>query len=190
MLPLTLYFHNDEPDSNTYAITTKTNYSQAYNSFMAYRDLYMNEYSAQYKDAEMRISAVDKVKSFFDKTVTAEYLRMNDFMAKLSKILERGDVIEISVRGFCSPRSTSNYNINLAKRRIACLKNQIYDFDNGALQKYIKSGKIKFIDLPIGESQAPFGISDNLSDPRNSIFSPEASAQRKVLIEAVRKVIK
>ena len=190
MLPLTLYFHNDEPDSNTYASTTKTNYTQAYNSFMSYKDMYMNEFAAQYKDAEMKISATDKVKTFFDKTVTAEYLRMNEFMAQLSKLMENGDAIEISVRGFCSPRSSSNYNINLAKRRIACLKNQINDFDNGALMKYIKSGKIKFIELPIGEAQSPLGVSDNLLDPRNSIFSPEASAQRKVHIEAIRKVVK
>ncbi len=190
MLPLTLYFHNDEPDSNTYAITTKTNYTQAYNSFMAYKGMYMNEFAAQYKDAEMKISATDKVKTFFDKTVTGEYQRMNEFMAQLSKLMEKGEAIEISVRGFCSPRSSSNYNINLAKRRIACLKNQIKDFDNGALQKYIKNGKIKFIELPIGEAQSPLGVSDNLLDPRNSIFSPEASAQRKVHIESIKKVVK
>jgi hypothetical protein len=187
MLPLTLYFHNDEPDSNTLAITTKTNYTQAYNSFMAYKEMYVREFSTQFKDNEQKITASDRVRNFFDNTVTKQFQRMNEFMALLLIFMERGESIEISVRGFCSPRSSTNYNVNLAKRRIACLKNQINTYQNGALSKYTNSGKIKFIDLPIGEAEVPVGISDNLLDPRNSICSPEASAQRKVHIEAVKK---
>jgi len=187
MLPLTLYFHNDEPDSNTLAITTKTNYTQAYNSFMAYKEMYVREFSTQFKDNEQKITAADRVRNFFDNTVTKQFQRMNEFMALLLIFMERGESIEISVRGFCSPRSSTNYNVNLAKRRIACLKNQINTYQNGALSKYTNSGKIKFIDLPIGEAEVPVGISDNILDPRNSICSPEASAQRKVHIEAVKK---
>jgi hypothetical protein len=67
------------------------------------------------------------------------------------------------------------------------LKNQINAYKNGVLSKYITSGKIKFVDLPIGETETPSGVSDDLNDPRNSIYSPEASAQRKVHIELIKK---
>jgi len=186
MLPLTLYFHNDEPDSNTYAISTQTTYTQAYNSFMAYKEMYVSEFSAQYKDKEQSIAASEKVRNFFDNTVSGEYKRMNEFMAQLLILMEKGESLEISVRGFCSPRSSTNYNVNLAKRRISCLKNQFNAYQNGALTKYIRNGKIKFYDLPIGEAEVPVGVSDNLLDPRNSICSPEASAQRKVHIEGIK----
>jgi hypothetical protein len=154
---------------------------------MAYKEMYVREFSTQFKDNEQKITASDRVRNFFDNTVTKQFQRMNEFMALLLIFMERGESIEISVRGFCSPRSSTNYNVNLAKRRIACLKNQINTYQNGALSKYTNSGKIKFIDLPIGEAEVPVGISDNLLDPRNSICSPEASAQRKVHIEAVKK---
>jgi hypothetical protein len=117
MLPLTLYFHNDEPDSNTLAITTKTNYTQAYNSFMAYKEMYVREFSTQFKDNEQKITASDRVRNFFDNTVTKQFQRMNEFMALLLIFMERGESIEISVRGFCSPRSSTNYNVNLAPCR-------------------------------------------------------------------------
>jgi tetratricopeptide (TPR) repeat protein len=187
MLPLTLYFHNDEPDSNTYATTTKTNYTEAYNSYLNLKETYVNEFSAQFKDAEKRISAADRIRGFFDNTVSLEYKRLNDFLAQLQIQMEKGESIELSVRGFCSSRSTSNYNLNLARRRISCLKNQINTYKNGLLSKYITSDKIKFVDLPIGETEIPSGVSDDLNDPRNSIYSPEASAQRKVHIELIKK---
>jgi hypothetical protein len=187
MLPLTLYFHNDEPDSNTYATTTKTNYTEAYNSYLNLKETYVNEFSAQFKDAEKRISAADRIRGFFDNTVSLEYKRLNDFLAQLQIQMEKGESIELSVRGFCSSRSTSNYNLNLARRRISCLKNQINTYKNGLLSKYITSYKIKFVDLPIGETEIPSGVSDDLNDPRNSIYSPEATAQRKVHIELIKK---
>jgi hypothetical protein len=189
MLPLTLYFHNDEPDSNTTSIVTKTTYTEAYNSFLSLKDLYISEYAAQFKGIEEKGMAQEKVKKFFDETVNKEFQRMNEFMTMMQSVLERGAALEVQVRGFCSPRSTTLYNVNLAKRRISCLKNQISAFNNGALKKYVQNGRIRFVDLPIGESQSPVGISDNIFDPRNSICSPEASAQRKVHIEAIRKVL-
>jgi tetratricopeptide (TPR) repeat protein len=189
MLPLTLYFHNDEPDSNTYAITTKTNYTQAYNSFMSYKELYVSQYSEQFKDNEKRMDAASKVTNFFDETVTGEYKRMDQFLLQMKSLLERGESLEVHIRGFCSPRATTKYNINLAKRRIACMKNQIADFEGAALSKYVRNGQIKFVELPIGEAQAPAGISDDIFDPKNSICSPEASAQRKVHIEAIKRVV-
>ena len=132
------------------------------------------------------LSSLKKVRNFFDNTVSGEYKRMNEFMAQLLILMEKGESLEISVRGFCSPRSSTNYNVNLAKRRISCLKNQFNAYQNGALTKYIRNGKIKFYDLPIGEAEVPVGVSDNLLDPRNSICSPEASAQRKVHIEGIK----
>jgi hypothetical protein len=189
MLPLTLYFHNDEPDSNTRAIVTRTTYDQAFNSFMSLKGLYETEYSAQFKGVEEQGKAQEKVKKFFKETVQKEYDRMNEFMTQMQKILERGEALEVQVRGFCSPRATTTYNINLAQRRISCLKNQVASFNKGALKKYINNGTLRFVDLPIGEAEAPGGISDDMNDPRNSICSPEASAQRKVHIEAIKKVV-
>ena len=47
--------------------------------------------------------------------------------------------IFISLKGFCSPLATTNYNINLAKRRVSSVENYFKDYNNGVFVKYINN---------------------------------------------------
>ena len=50
------------------------------------------------------------------------------------------------------------------------------------MAKYVDEGKVQIELMPFGESAAPKDVSDNPYDKRNSVFSPIASQQRKVVI--------
>lgn len=185
-LPITLYFHNDRPNPKTYATTTTRNYDETYVSYINMTAEYKREYAAQYTDAEIQKKAQEDVSSFFEERVKGEYERLNKALDQLIGVLEKGETLELYIRGFCSPRSSSSYNKNLAKRRIACMLNQVEAYNNGVFKQYINNGQLKFIELPIGESAVPKGVSDDVNDPRNSIFSPDAARQRKVHLETIK----
>ena len=75
-----------------------------------------------------------------------------------------------------------DYNKNLSKRRISSVKNYLNQYEGSILLKYIKSGQLKLVELPFGETKSSTHISDDLKDRRNSIFSPSASSERRVEI--------
>jgi hypothetical protein len=93
------------------------------------------------------------------------------------------------MKGYCSPLASTDYNINLAKRRITSLRNYFMETKNSFFLKYIgnqtpNEGKIIFEDLDIGELPSS-QVSDDFKDKRNSIYSPFAASERKIQIIAV-----
>ena len=103
-------------------------------------------------------------------------------MQTLQTRLQNGETVRVHISGHCSPRATNDYNIKLSKRRIACMQNYLQRWQNKSLQKYIKSGQFIIEHSPFGENTAPKHISDSYADRRNSIFSPEASEERRVTV--------
>jgi hypothetical protein len=93
------------------------------------------------------------------------------------------------MKGYCSPLASTDYNVNLAKRRISSLRNYFSETKNGWFVKYINNqtpgeGKIIYEDVDIGE--LPMSkVSDDLKDKRNSVYSPFAAQERKIQIIAV-----
>ncbi len=185
-LPITLYFHDGYPDPRTYATTTNKNYDETYVSYLAMKETYRKQYAAQFLDIELQKKAQEEIDQFFEQSVEFEYERLNRFLEQVLALLERGETLEFYIRGFCSPLSSSSYNINLAKRRISCMRNQVGQYKNGIFKKYLENGQLIFVDLPIGESAVPKGVSDDANDPRNSIYSPAAARQRKVHLETIK----
>ena len=58
------------------------------------------------------------------------------------------------------------------------------------MEKYVNSGSVQIVLEALGESKAPKGISDDPNDKQNSVFSPQASLQRRVVVigtESTRK---
>ena len=70
LLPLTLYFHNDEPDKKTLAITTTKNYKKTYEDYYAMRELYISEYSKGAKDAKL-LRAINDIDILFEDSIDA-----------------------------------------------------------------------------------------------------------------------
>ena len=178
---LPLYFDNDQPDSRTRNPETRKTYSETVGNYLARREEYRTRFTAGLKgsDAEEAASASD---SFFDEEVRAGAERLGQLCELLLDRLESGETWEIQLRGFTSPRAESDYNLFLARRRIKSVMNELETWQDGSLKKYIESGHLKISELSLGETASKVGISDKITDEKNSIYHPDAARERRVEI--------
>lgn len=186
MLPLSLYFHNDEPDSNTTKTTTDKPYSLPYQDYIGLKELYKIQHAGQF-DVEQKPLMLQKVDDFFEQEVKGEYNRMNDFFAAVLELLDAGITLEIHIKGYTSPRSNEGYNEALAKRRIMSVRKQLFIYKKGAFLPHFQQGHFSVKEVPLGESTSPKGVNDQMDDPKNSIFSVEASKERRAEIIILQK---
>lgn len=168
-LPLAVYFDNDMPDPRTTSSTTKTNYKELYDAYLARKD----KFSSKSSEAEAT--------ELFGK-VSDSYEQLEKVFDMLEGYLKQGKKITLNLKGYSSPLAQDQYNFQLSKRRIESVKNYLITRNNGALQQYINSGQLSFELLPFGKNAAPAGISDKLSDSKNSIYGKAASLERRVEI--------
>lgn len=184
LLPLSLYFHNDEPDSNVRARTTRTPYEESYRYYMGllpvYRELHTQQYSPERAATEEVL-----VERFFDNEVRGEYNRAPLFLDKLLSALGQNLKLKLYIRGYTSPKADANYNIALSHRRVASLRDYLMRYKNGALRPYLDNGQLIIKEAMLGESAAPAGISDDPNDPANSIYGTAAARERKAEVAVV-----
>lgn len=188
LVPLTLYFHNDEPEPRTELTSSTKTYPQTYEAYRALLPLYLKSFSAGYKAAG-KAKADAMVSSFFSDSLQAGYEDLQKFTKLLKELLQRGERVQITLKGYCSPLASTEYNQKLAKRRISSLRNYFDQYEGASLQAYGKSqagkpAQLEFIEEDIGElpnSKA----SDDFKDKQKSIYSPHAAAERKIQIIAV-----
>ena len=188
LVPLTLYFHNDEPDPKRMDTTTIKNYEKSYNEYKLLTPKYEEEYSKDLKGADKKI-AVNRIENFFADSLDAGLDDLKRFSEMLEKVLQNGETVKITLKGYCSPLASSEYNTNLAKRRISSLNMFFKQYKSAVFYKYINNqtegqGKIVFEFVGVGELPAS-RVSDNLKDKKNSIYSPYAASERKIQIIAV-----
>ncbi|MFY9311468.1 MAG: SPOR domain-containing protein [Bacteroidia bacterium] len=192
LVPLTLYFHNDEPDKKTLAITTTKNYKKTYEDYTAMREQYKKEYSKGAK-GEVLERANNDIDVFFDDSVDAGMQDLEKFAVLLLKVLKDGEKATITMKGYCSPLASTDYNVNLAKRRISSLRNYFMEYQSGVFVPYVNNtkaneGSITFVDEEIGELKARSNVSDDYYDTKNSVYSPAAAMERKIQIIAISTV--
>jgi hypothetical protein len=188
LVPLTLYFHNDEPEPKTRLIETKKNYKKTYEDYVTLKPKYFTEYTKGI-DGEPKDLALNRVENFFEDSVEAGMQDLEKFAVLLKQVLERGEKVKITMKGYCSPLASTDYNINLAKRRISSLRNYFNEYENGIFVKYINNtneseGRIEYFDEDIGELPVS-KVSDDVKDVKNSVYSPYAAAERKIQIIAI-----
>lgn len=188
LVPLTLYFHNDEPDPKRLDTITIKNYETTFHEYKLLVPQYLEEYSKGLKGDQKEI-ARNKIENFFADSLEAGLDNLNKFSEMLEKILQNGETVKITMKGYCSPLASSQYNINLAKRRISSLAMFFKQYKSGVFHKYINNqhageGRIIFDYVDVGELPAS-KVSDNLKDKKNSIYSPYAASERKIQILAV-----
>ena len=126
------------------------------------------------------------METFFDLEVKAGNEKFQKFLSVLESDLKDGKKYEIFLKGYASPLANNHYNLHLGQRRIQSVKNEFNKFNNGALKKYIKSGKLIISQKSFGEDTAPKGISDNSKDPK-SIYHINASRERRVEIVEIKE---
>ena len=179
--PITLYFHNDEPDPKTLNTTTTKDYETTLKEYAAMKDLYKEEYSKGLYSEEKHL-AENTIDAFFTETVEKGFEYLNQFMQWLHLSLRRGNNVYIHITGSASPLHSEEYNVNLSSRRISSLINYL------RLQKEFQSyldtitptNKLYFIEEAIGKKYAAKYVSSNPNDVRNSIYSIAAALERKI----------
>lgn len=188
LVPLTLYFHNDEPDPKTKNTSTSKSYEAAFTDYKMLLPQYQKEFTNGLK-GDVKTNAINTIQNFFTDSVDAGMDDLKRFSDLLEKVLLNGETVKITMKGYCSPLASSDYNVNLAKRRISSLRNYFIQTKNGFFTKYVDNqnaneGKIIFEDVEVGELIAS-KASDDFKDKRNSIYSPYAASERKIQIIAV-----
>jgi len=181
LLPIVVYFDNDYPDPDVWSYTTNKRYSETYPPYYAKKQEFMREYSAPLSGAS-KSDASQKVENFFEQEVRVGNDDLELFLKLLKVELDRGKNVEVFLSGFTSPRYTSAYNYRLGTRRIRSVRNELRRYNNGIYESFITSKALAVKLKSFGESESPEGIISELSDERNSIYSVEASRERRTEI--------
>lgn len=179
-----LYFHNDEPNPKTLSDTTTLDYQESYRAYMALRPEYESEY-VEGLDSTAADSAKAEVGQFFTEKAEQGFENLQAFSKQLLQLLEEGNTVTITIKGYCSPLNFNEYNIHLGNRRVASLRNFFYHYRADIFMDYIAQKKLVLKNESFGEETAPTGISDSRTDTRNSVYSPVAALERRVEIISV-----
>jgi tetratricopeptide (TPR) repeat protein len=188
LCPLTLYFHNDEPEPKTKVIVTKKNYKKTYDDYTLLKNKYISEYTKG-NVGEQKEYSENRILNFFEDSLDEGMQDLEKFASLLESVLKRNEKVKITMKGFCSPLASTDYNVNLAKRRISSLQNYFIEYKDGMFLKYINNyneaeGRIEFFNEDIGELPVS-NVSDDVNDIKNSVYSPSAASERKIQIIAI-----
>ncbi len=185
-LPLALYYDNDLPDENSRELTTEKTYTETFDQYILKKFEFIDEYTTGLSGSE-RDLAESRVEEFFEQDVKEGFDRFTRFLDFITGQLQDGQSFDLSIRGFASPRADTKYNLALSQRRVVSVQNELRSFRQGVLLPFIENGQLKITELSYGESLAPDNVSDVLYDRRNSIFSPEASRERRSEIVEIKQ---
>ncbi|MFT5600919.1 MAG: hypothetical protein ACI9N1_001155 [Flavobacteriales bacterium] len=188
-LPVTLYFHNDRPGPRSLDTTVKDNYMITYDRYTDLQATYRKEY-AKGLEGEQLIDAKLDIDDYFKNYVDKGVADLELFARLLLEELNKGQKIEITIKGFASPLAKSDYNVNLTKRRISTLINYLREYETGEYNQYMdktaaNGGELTFLKIPFGEYTANTNVSDDYYDARNSIYNRKAAVERKIEIQSI-----
>jgi outer membrane protein OmpA-like peptidoglycan-associated protein len=184
-LPVTLYYDNDEPNRNSWATTTATSYDESFVKYISRKEDFLRIYTRGMV-GEQKIQSQTDLADFFESDVQKGYDRLAVFAKSLQRFLDSGYDVEIIIKGYASPLAKNNYNQNLTLRRSACVLNYMAKAEGGIYQKYINDGRLVLTTVGFGEEKSKAGVNDNARDTRQSIFSPDASRERRAEIIEVK----
>ena len=188
LCPLTLYFHNDEPNPRTHDTVTKKTYRKTYEEYVDLRPTYLKIYPKGKKGEEKEL-AETRINAFMEDSVDAGMHDLEQFSLLLEQAVLQKEKIKITMKGFCSPLATTQYNVFLAKRRVSSLRNYFMEYKNGMFVKYVNNknpdeARIDFFEEDVGELPTS-KVSDDAKDQQNSVYSPGAARERKIQIISV-----
>lgn len=185
-LPLAIYFDNDIPDRNSMTVTTKTKYNETVPPYLERKEEYIREYTAPMSE-EDKFLTTQRYEAFFEREVSKGYEDLKAFSDELIAFLEQSpkNTVAVRLKGYASPRANSDYNFNLSKRRIVSVENFFRYYQNGVFLPYLQNGQLRIEEEPFGESAAPNFVSDLIKDTRASIYSLDASLERRVEVVEV-----
>ena len=186
-LPIQLYLENDQPDANTTSDFTELSYTDSYLKYQAKFGEYKTKVALQ-RDSIQAQKATSDLNTFFNEEVKNGFDDLNRFTEQVWKELQKGNQVQLMVRGFASPLAKTDYNVHLTKRRIYSLKNYFEEIQQGRFGAYMlgEHPRLEFIEVPMGEYQANKETSDDFYDQKNSVYSKAASQERRIEIIELR----
>ncbi len=184
MLPLTLFFDNDYPDPKSWTTTTTSNYEDLFYPYYRKQAEFVVNYTNS-KPTTEKDAAEANIRQFFEEDLKFNYDTLGLFSEAMVSYLRSGQQATISIRGYASPLAQTDYNNKLSSRRVSCIMNHFRTYRNGIFQPYINKGQLTLQEVFYGENEAPDYIPDDPLDKSNSVYSPDASLQRKVEIVEV-----
>ncbi len=186
MLPIALYFDNDRPDPKSESPHTRLNYFQTYNTFMFQRNNYKRVQYAEHSGTEAD-SISEAIDRFFDHDVQGNCQKFERFLDLLGQDLKNGRRIRLTIEGYASPLHNSQYNFTLSKRRVATIINQIMEWNNGELLRYMRKeaegGSLQLREVAYGSSKAPQTVSNSRQQTAESVYSVDAAKERRIEIQ-------
>ncbi len=185
LLPLALYFDNDEPDQDSKSTSTDKRYGSLAEAYIMRKPVFLQKYTAGVKKADVE-SSIQNMDNFFEGDVRGGLDRFKLFMDELLKALNEGQKIEMTIRGYASPRFDERYNLVLGQRRINSVRNELLQYREGALSSYLLNDQLIMTEISYGEELSPVDIDDNINDEKGSIYSLKASKERRVEVISVK----
>ena len=140
-LPLVLYFDNDHPNPDTWLSETDLRYFETYPPYYARKQTFIDTYTAPLAGAEKDEKA-SQLRSFFDNEVKKGNDDLLVFLEVLEAHLAQGDKVNISLKGYTSPRSSKGYNQVLGERRVSSVENDFEAYSSGKFINYLESGQL------------------------------------------------
>ncbi len=171
-----LYFENDRPKMGRTPQVPSEDYMNLYREYKSKKDRYVSRLE---KSPLVGRADIIRMSRFFDRELE-DFQRLDTLVDVFVQYMEAGYKVEIELRGYCSPIGNSDYNLQLSKRRIQCVRDLLENYDNGVLKPYIRDGKFVITPNPKGEDEAPPTVREYLSDLNASIFSYLSSLERRV----------
>jgi hypothetical protein len=189
-LPIRLYFENDQPDANTTSDFTEQSYTDSYRKYADKFEEYQSKVGLQ-RDSFQSKKAINELSLFFSEEVKKGQDDLERFTNQVWFELQKGNRVQLMVRGFASPLAKTDYNVHLTKRRIQSLKNYFEEVQQGRFGAYMLGDQppLQFIEVPMGEYQANKETSDDFYDQKNSVYSKAASQERRIEIIELRVTV-
>lgn len=184
LIPLKLFFDNDEPEPRTVSQTTTQSFSDTYEKYYSRKAIFKERYTNR-MPAQDRAAAEMRIETFFETEVKDGHKTLQIFTEALDRTLQKGLTINLYLRGYASPIASDEYNFAIGQRRIQSIRNEFARYNNGILAKYIESGQLKIKQRSYGEESVPEGVSDSQRNVSSSIYSPEASFERRIELEEI-----
>jgi hypothetical protein len=172
-----VYFDNDQPDPNSWSPTTEISYDQAYDDFkLRWPEFYENS-----------ISTTEQLDDFFEDAEKGMY-QLEYLAGFLKEEFAQGRQYVIEFTSHASPLATNQYNLILSRRRFVAVENFLKSWDEGTLMSFINQHLLDYANNPFGSAMANPNVSGDPRDPARSIYSVEASRERRVTISWKRDV--
>lgn len=163
-----IYFDNDIPSNNETQLYYS--YLERYRGELkTYKKLYLKG-----KSGNTKKYAKQEFDYFLINDIELGYTAFKESLLNTKNHLELKGNVEITLVGYTSFCASEEYNMELAKKRIASVKKEILSFLG------TNTHNVAFIEIPLGEQRKDVGISGEIAENEMQVFSPRTLFERRV----------